>query len=517
MRKMSVAKIALAGLGIGAAVAGTALALRTKETKELKNPAMAPVRVLVAGGGYIGLIAAQNLRKLYTPEQVEITVVDPRTYMTYQPFLPEAAGGNIEPRHVVAPHRIALAGCNLVVGRIENINHAERKVTVLPESGDQHRGEVETFDISYDQIIIGLGAEPRTLPIPGLVDMALGFKQIEEAINLRNRVLNKIETASSSRDEAEKKRLLTFVFVGGGFAGIEAIGEVEDMARAAVRRIDNLEMSQLRFVMVEGARRILPELGEELGGYALEQLRGRGIEVKLNTFLNSCENGHIVLSDGEEFEADTLVWTAGVKANPVLAKSDLPLDERDRVCANAALQVTDGDRVVEGAWAAGDCASVPDIAKGEPGATCPPTAQHAVRQGRHLAKNLAAVLAGEPVTDYKHENIGTVASLGLLKGVAEIMGIKLRGPVAWFAHRSYHMLAMPTLNRKARIVADWTMAMLFQREVVALGSLTSPRAAFRQAAAADEARRAARSSGEQPAKVISSPATPSQARRVEKK
>ncbi|AOZ73504.1 NADH dehydrogenase [Boudabousia tangfeifanii] len=474
-----------------------------------------PVRVLVAGGGYIGLIAAQNLRRYYTPEQVQITVVDPRTYMTYQPFLPEAAGGNIEARHVVAPHRIALKGCELIVGSIENINHAQHQVTIRPETGEQHQGEVETYTREYDELIIGLGAQPRTLPIPGLADMALGFKQVEEAINLRNRVLTKIETASSTQDLAERERLLTFVFVGGGFAGIEAIGEVEDMARAAVKRIDNLDMDMLRFVMVEGARRILPELGEELGGYALEQLNSRGIEVKLNTFLNSCENGHIVLSNGEEFEADTLVWTAGVKANPVLADSDLPLDERDRVRANAALQVVDGETVVPGAWAAGDCAAVPDLTA--PGnATCPPTAQHAVRQGKSLAQNLAAHLAGEPLSNYSHKNVGTVASLGLMKGVAEIMGVKLRGPMAWFAHRSYHMLAMPTWNRKARIVADWSMAMLFQREIVALGSLTSPRAAFRQAAEADAARRAQRSADKEPAKVISSPATPTQKERVEK-
>ncbi|WP_083563209.1 NAD(P)/FAD-dependent oxidoreductase [Boudabousia liubingyangii] len=512
MRKKSVAKIALGAAGLGGALYG-AYQLTQPKYFELAEAQKRPVKVIVAGGGYIGLIAAQNLRRRFRPEDVQITVIDPRPYMTYQPFLPEAAGGNIEARHVVAPHRIALPGCELVVGSIAGINHAQKKVTIRPETGETHQGENPTYEREYDHIIIGLGAQPRTLPIPGLADMALGFKQVEEAINLRNRVLTKIETASSTLDDAERERLLTFVFVGGGFAGIEAIGEVEDMARAAVRRIDNLEMSQLRFVMVEGARRILPELGEELGGYALEQLTNRGIEVKLNTFLSSCENGHIVLSDGTEFEADTLVWTAGVKANPVLGESDLPLDERERVITNAKLQVIDGTEVVEGAWAAGDCAAVPDLyAPGE--ATCPPTAQHAVRQGRALAENLAAHLAGQELQNYAHKNVGTVASLGLMKGVAEIMGVKLRGPMAWFAHRSYHMLAMPTWNRKARIVADWTMAMLFQREIVALGSLTSPRAAFQQAAEADAKRREARSADKSPAKVISSPATPQQKARM---
>ncbi|OKL50250.1 NAD(P)/FAD-dependent oxidoreductase [Boudabousia marimammalium] len=513
MRNTTLAKIGILSTSTLAAAAATYLATR-KPARQLADQSR-PVRVLVAGGGYIGLIAAQNLRKQFSAEDVEITVVDPRSYMTYQPFLPEAAGGNIEPRHVVAPHRIALRDCRLVIGKITDINHGAKTVTIRPETGDQHHGEIETYKLEYDHIIIGLGAEPRTLPIPGLADMALGFKQVEEAINLRNRVLNKLEVAASSRNLAERSRLLTFVFVGGGFAGIEAIAEVEDMARAAVKRIDNLEMSDLRLVMVEGARRILPELGEELGGYALEQLQDRGIDVRLNTFLTSCVDGNIELSDGSKFEADTLVWTAGVKANPVLDSSDLPLEERGRVTTNAELQVIDAEEnVVPGAWAAGDCAAVPDLnAPGD--ATCPPTAQHAVRQAKVLAENLAAQLSGEPLTRYSHKNVGTVASLGLLKGVAEIAGVKLRGPLAWFAHRSYHMMAMPTWNRKARIVADWTMAMLFQREIVALGSLTSPRAAFRAAAQADERRRAQRGQKAQPHKVLTSPATPEQKQRAQ--
>ena len=201
MRKNTVAKIgSLSTLGLAAIGGATYMAVRQKPSRTLDNRFHRPVRVVVAGGGYIGLIAAQNLRKQFGPEDVEITVVDPRTYMTYQPFLPEAAGGNIEPRHVVAPHRLALRHCRMVVGKIVGINHSDKKVTIRPETGDQHRGEVDEYDLGYDHLIIGLGAEPRTLPIPGLADMALGFKQVEEAINLRNRVLTKIETADCTRD-----------------------------------------------------------------------------------------------------------------------------------------------------------------------------------------------------------------------------------------------------------------------------------------------------------------------------
>ncbi len=209
-----------------------------------------------------------------------------------------------------------------------------------------------------------------------MAEQALGFKQVEEALALRNRVLSRIEDAASTWEEERRRRLLTFVFVGGGFAGVEAIAELEDMARAFVRSIDSVEQEDVRFILVEGSRRILPELTEELSGYGLEQLRERDIDVRLNTFLNSCENGHVVLSDGSEFEADTIVWTAGVKAAPVLADSDLPIEARGRVTTLPTLQIARDGVVVPGAWAAGDCAAVPDITSDQEGATCAPTLCH---------------------------------------------------------------------------------------------------------------------------------------------
>ncbi len=436
-------------------------------------------RILILGGGYIGLYTALGLRKRMSRDEVEIAIVDPRSYMTYQPFLPEAAAGSLEPRHVVAPLRRELKGCTLVTGSVAEIRHADRRVVVEPVE------EGESYELAYDELVIGLGAVARTLPIPGLAEFGIGFKQVEEATALRNQVLGKMDVAASTWDPELRRRKLTFVFVGGGFAGIEALGEIEDMARDAAKMFDGIRREDMRFVLVEGAGRILPEVGEELGGYAIEQLRARGIEIHLNTFLESCVDGQIKLSTGEEFAADTVVWTAGVKANPVLANSDLPLDERGRVRALPTLQVTDDDGVVEGAWVAGDCAAVPDLTSEEPGATTGPTAQHAVRQAKHLAQNLVRALRGEPLEDYVHKNIGTVASLGLGKGVANVGGFKLRGPIAWFMHRTYHMWAMPTFNRKVRIVLDWTTALFFRRELVALGSLQSPRASFVAAATND--------------------------------
>lgn len=433
-------------------------------------------RILVLGGGYVGLYTARQIRKRMGRREAAIVVVDPRPYMTYQPFLPEAAAGSLEPRHVVAPHRRLLRGTTVLTGRVAGLDHANRKARITPIEGEE-------YSISYDHVVVALGSVARVLPIPGLAEFGTGFKQIEEAISLRNHILGKMDVADSTWDREARRRMLTFTFVGGGFAGIEAIGEVEDMARAACRDHDSIAPSDLRFVLIEAMHRILPEVGDELGGYALEQLRGRNIEVKLGTMLESCEDGHIVTSDGDVFDSDTLIWTAGVKANPVLAETDLPLDEAGRVQALPTLQVCDADgTVVPDAWVAGDCAAVPDLT-GEPGALCGPTAQHAVRQAKHLGDNVVRLISGEPLVDYAHKNLGTVASLGLYKGVANVFGFKLRGPLAWFMHRTYHLSAMPSLNRKVRIVLDWTMALMFRREMVALGSLQTPREEFLQAAA----------------------------------
>lgn len=432
-------------------------------------------RVVILGGGSVGLTTARRLRKRLGKREAAIVVVDPRPYMTYAPFLPEAAAGSIDARNVVAPHRRALKGVDVLQGKVTQIHHAERTVEITPEEGD-------AYWITYDHLVVGLGSVARTLPIPGLAEQGIGFKNVEEAIAVRNHVLNRIDVASSTWDPELRKRMLTFVFVGGGFAGIEALAEVEDMARYSVRHYNQIEQDELRFVLVEGSPRILPEVSEELGGYTLEQLRKRDIEIFLSTFLNSCVDGHVVLSNGQEFDAETIIWTAGVKANPVLQQSDLPLDKMGRVTTDAFLQVVDADgTVVPDAYAAGDCAAVPDLYN--PGAFCPPNAQHAVREGKHLGDNLARVLRSAELTEYKHKNIGAVASLGMYKGVAQMFGkIKVRGVLAWFLHRTYHVYAMPTINRKLRIMAGWTGSILLRREVVALGSVHDPRAEFRAAA-----------------------------------
>ena len=434
-------------------------------------------RILIVGGGYVGMYTALRLQKRLRPGEATITVVDPVSYMTYQPFLPEAAAGNLEPRHVVVPLRRVLPKADILNGRVTRVDHASRTAWVLPYEGAE-------FAISYDVLVMAPGSVARTLPIPGLAERGIGFKTVAEAIYLRNHVLNRLDVAATTDDPAIRKRSLTFMVIGGGYAGVECLAELEDMARDAMRFYPSLRASDMRWVLVEATGRILPEVSESMGVYTVEQLRSRNIEVRLSTRVSSMVGGHVELDDGTEFDADTIIWTAGVKPNPMLGDTDLPLDDKGRVRATEYLNV-DG---VEGAWVAGDCAAVPDLTK--PGEFTGPSAQHAVRQAARLGDNIIASLRGESLRPYRHAYAGSVASLGLHKGVAEIYGFKLRGMPAWWMHRTYHLARVPTLNRKVRVVTDWTIALFFRREIVSLGSLSRPREEWERVALPEDTARA---------------------------
>ncbi|MFI8349368.1 NAD(P)/FAD-dependent oxidoreductase [Streptomyces sp. NPDC085596] len=444
-------------------------------------------RILVVGGGYVGMYTALRLQRKLKRQlrrgDVEITVVSPDPYMTYQPFLPEAAAGSISPRHVVVPLRRVLPECRVVIGEVTAVDHAVRTAAVTTLATEQHGRAAEL--IGYDELVLAPGSVSRTLPVPGLAEHAIGFKTVEEAIGLRNHVIEQMDIASSTRDPALRDAALTFVFVGGGYAGVEALGELEDMARYAARYYHNLSPEDMKWVLVEATDRVLPEVGPELGRHTVTQLRRRNIQVLLNTRLESCADRVAVLSDGRRFPTRTVVWTAGVKPHPVLAATDLPLDARGRLRCTAQLAVEG----TEHAWAAGDAAAVPDVTATGPGATTAPNAQHALRQARVLGDNIVHTLRGEPLRTYTHRQLGSVASLGLHKGVAQVYGRGLKGRPAWLLHRAYHLSRVPTFNRKARVLAEWTLAGLFKREIVSLGSLEHPRAEFELAAGGKPPRR----------------------------
>jgi NADH dehydrogenase len=443
-------------------------------------------RVLVVGGGCVGMNVALRLQRRLRPElrsgAVEVVMVTADPYMTYQPFLPEAAAGSISPRHVVVPLRRVLADCRVIVGEVTGIDHGRRLARYTTAASGERaarnpsspRGE----SIGYDEVVLAPGSVSRTLPVPGLADHGIGFRTVEEAIGLRNHVLEQLDIAASTRDPEVREAALTFVFVGAGYAGVEALAELEDMARYAVRHYNTIAPEDLRWVLVEASDRILPEVDERLARYALGQLRRRNVDVRLSTRLRSCTARVVMLDDGAHLPARTLVWTTGVRPSPLLTATGLPLDAQGRLRCTEHLTVEG----VPHAWAAGDAAAIPDLTAATPGATVAPNAQHAVRQARVLGDNLVRSLRGEPLESYAHEHLGAVASLGLRKGVAQLRGHRLTGRAAWLLHRAYHLGRLPTLNRKARVLAEWTLAGLFAREIVSLGSLEHPRAEFERAA-----------------------------------
>ncbi|MGW4493945.1 NAD(P)/FAD-dependent oxidoreductase [Streptomyces sp. NPDC004376] len=426
-----------------------------------------PPRILIVGGGYVGLYTALRLLKKLRKHEAAVTVVDPRPYMTYLPFLPEAAGGNIAARNLVAPLRPALKGAEVVTGHVVGVDHQAKTATIVPAAGDE-------YELPFDYLVVATGSVSRTFPIPGLAEHGIGLKTVEEAISLRDHVLWQLDKADSTTDPEVRRKALTFVFVGGGFAGVEAVGEIEDMARDAAENYSGVSREDMRFIMVEAANRILPEMGPDLGVWTMQKLEERGIEIYLNTSMESCLHQYVVLKNGVETPASTIVWTAGVKPSPLLSDFGLPLGPRGHVDTAPTLQVQGMDYV----WAAGDNAQVPDLASGE-GAWCPPNAQHAVRQALVLGDNVVARLRDDEPKVYRHKNLGAVASIGLHKGVAILFGkYKLKGRPAWWFHRLYHGSRVPTMNRKLRVFLDWTLAVFLRRETVGLPAMAHPRDAF---------------------------------------
>jgi NADH dehydrogenase len=402
---------------------------------------------LVLGGGFAGSYVARLLKRRGA------TVVSHENFMLYTPLLPEAASGTLEPRHVVVPLRQMCPYAELVLGDIRS-HDGERKTVVV----ESLAGELE---LGYENLVVALGAVTRTLPVPGLARHGMGFKDLADAIALRNHVLLQLERASIHPDDPSE---LGFVFVGAGYAGVEALAELNDLAQAALRFYPELRDRPQRWVLVDAAPKILPEIPRRLGEYAARRLAKRGIETHVGTTLESYDGVEAVLADGARIPARTLVWTAGVRANPLLAQLELPLDERGRVVVDATLRVVGLDDV----WALGDCAAVPNTKT--PGAFDPPTSQHSLRQARRLAKNLA----GDP-KPYGYRMLGQVATLGRFKGIAEIPGLHLWGFPGWFVTRTYHLYQLPLLTRKLRVVVDWTVALFFRRDVVELSMLGHPR------------------------------------------
>lgn len=418
--------------------------------------------IVIAGGGFGGYNAARKLEKLLPQHSARVTLVSDVNFLLFTPLLPGAAAGTLEPRHVVIPLREQLKGTDLWLGRVSGAAPERNQLIVDSLDGRRH-------ELHYDQLIVALGSTSRTLPIPGLSEHAMGFKTLSEAIALRNRVLSLLEIAETVPDAQTRAELLTFVFVGAGYAGLEGLAELQDFMADVIDLYPRCRVQGMRFILVEAKERVMPEVAPRLAAFAERELRGRGIEIRTNTTVEEIADRWVRLKGGEVIPTRTVIWTAGVKPHPVVARLGLPLGVGGRLDVDATMRV----RGHENVWAIGDAAAVPDPArKGQPS---PPTAQHAIRQGRRVARNVAAELGvGGQVKPFTYKTRGVFVDMGRHQAVASTMGIKWRGFPAWFLARTYHLANMPGTKRKLRLVVDWTVSLLFSRDTSELGQLGHP-------------------------------------------
>jgi NADH dehydrogenase len=392
-----------------------------------------------------------------------VTLVNDVNFMLYTPLLPGAAGGTLEPRHVVVPLREELRRTELHIGTVLGADPERRAVRVRSLGGREN-------ELRYDQLIVSLGSTSRTLPIPGLAEHALGFKTLAEAIALRNRLVQTLEQAEIEHDDATRRALLTYVFVGAGYAGLEGLAELQDFAADVVGRYPRSQLHGVRFLLVEAKDRVMTEIQPDLAAFASAELRRRGIEIHTGTTIERVSADSVELSTGEVVPTRTVAWTAGVKPHPVVAELGLPLDGGGRIAADRFCAVPGRP----GVWAIGDAAAVPDPArKGNPS---PPTAQHVLRQAKVAADNAANALAGQPQRrrPFRYRTLGVFVDMGRHQAVASTLGIKWRGFPAWFLARTYHLALMPGTARRARLMTDWTTGLLFGRDSAELGQLGHP-------------------------------------------
>jgi NADH dehydrogenase len=422
--------------------------------------------VLVLGGGFGGATTARALGRSGA------TLVSNENALLFTPMIPEVASGSLEPRHVVVPLRQMCPHVDLTIGEVAAIDPEASSVLVRNEVGD--------LRYHYEHLVIALGAIPRVFPIPGLAEHGVGFKTFQDAVYLRNHVLRELELADNELSEARAAAHLGFVFVGAGYAGVEALAELHDLVRDALRDYPRLRGIHQRWVLVDAQDRILPAIPTRLGDYAAQQLARRGIEIRTSTRLSSVHGDRVELEGGEVITAHTLVWSAGVAPHPLTASFGLPTDEQGRIVVDEYLRVTGTDKFASrearggafGAgtiWAIGDIARVPNAST--PERPDPPTSQHAIRQGRLLARNLRAARAGQPLRPYRYRALGQVATLGRYRGIAEVLNMHFSGFLGWLITRSYHLYALPLLRRRIRVAADWALALFFRRDTVSYGRM----------------------------------------------
>lgn len=408
-------------------------------------------RVLILGGGFGGIYASIELeRALRDRDNVNITLVTRDNYFLFTPMLHEVAASDLEMNTIINPLRKLLRRVKTFTGNIEKINLERRCITVT-HGFDRHGHE-----LPYDHLIIALGSSTNFFGLPGVQDAALTIKTLDDAIELRNRLITHLEEANSECAAGERQPLLTFVVVGAGFAGVETLGGINDFVRAAIRFYPNLAPEFVHTILISSDEFILPELGSKLGAYAQRKLAARGVEILTRARVTAVRDGLVELSDGKTIPATTLIWAAGNAQNPLVAALPIP-KSKGRILVDDYLQVKD----FPGVWAVGDCALIPDH---KVGGFHPPTAQHAIREGRCVARNVAADILGGKKKSFRFSTLGRLAAIGRRSGVANVFGINFSGFLAWWLWRTIYLFKLPRLEKKVRVALDWTLDLWFAKD-----------------------------------------------------
>jgi NADH dehydrogenase len=420
-------------------------------------------RIVIIGGGFAGTAIALRLERAFRRNDgVEITLMDSENFFTFTPLLPEVPSGSIQPKHIVFPLRALLKRTIVRQAEVNGIDLEQRTVTAA------HCGACGNYTIPFDHLVLALGSVPNYFGLPGVAEHAMTIKSLADATCLHAHVIDKLEHADLQPDPNIRRQLLTFVIAGGGFAGVETIAELNDFVRGAGRFYPHVSPDEVRMILIHSGDRILPEVSRSLSEYARRKLASRDVEVLLKTRVQSCASGQITLTNGETIAAQTFVWAAGTAPSPVLDFIDVPRNKSGRVEVDATMVVKDRP----GVWAVGDSAAIPDVITG---GTCPPTAQYALRQGKRLADNIVATIAGRETREFRFKALGLLAGLGRRSAVAEMFGLRFSGFIAWWLWRTIYLMKLPGFERKLRVAIDWTLDLFFARDIVYLRPLHAAR------------------------------------------
>jgi NADH:quinone reductase (non-electrogenic) len=417
-------------------------------------PGNKPVIVIV-GGGFAGTAVAQRLEHRLRPDEADVVLLSRENYTLFTPMLPEVTSGELEVRHIVTPIRAQLSRTAFVLAQAEEIDVERRRVAY------RHVLTGITVELEYDQLVLAVGSSTSTFGLPGVAENVWALKTLDDADALRNHLVWLLELADTIADDRRRSELLTVVVVGGGFTGVETAGEIFELFRSVLRYYRRLRLDDMRMILVEGGATLLPGLPPRMGEYSRRVLERRGVEVVTGEMVKSADERGLTLGGGRRIDSATVIWSAGVAPSQSVAKTALPKTKRGAVVTGPDMRVAEFPNV----WALGDCASIPD----GKGGTFPMTAQHAIREGPHLADNLIRVLRGQDAQAFRYDSLGMMAALGGRKAVAQLPGDRvLTGFIAWFLWRTYYLLRLPGLDRRLRVAFDWTLELLFPRDIAEL-------------------------------------------------